>query len=73
MLNEKKSQNYVLFPLGLHSCLTRALARVGCRKLGEGGRVRRELLRRIKNIFDELGILIPAPYRIRLEQGDDKS
>jgi len=34
--------------------------------------VRRELLRRIKNKFDELGILIPAPYRIRLEQ-DDKS
>lgn len=35
--------------------------------------VRRELLRRIKNKFDELGILIPAPYRIRLEQDDDKS
>ena len=32
--------------------------------------VRREMLRRIKNKFDELGIKIPAPYRIRLEQED---
>ncbi|MDX1777603.1 MAG: mechanosensitive ion channel family protein, partial [Thermodesulfobacteriota bacterium] len=35
--------------------------------------VRRELLRRIKNKFDELGILIPPPHRIRLEREDDKS
>jgi small conductance mechanosensitive channel len=35
--------------------------------------VRRELLRRIKNKFDELGILIPPPHRIKLEREDDKS
>ena len=35
--------------------------------------VRRELLRRIKNKFDELGILIPPPHRIRLEREDDRS
>ncbi|MBW2653281.1 MAG: mechanosensitive ion channel family protein [Deltaproteobacteria bacterium] len=33
--------------------------------------VRREMLRRIKNRFDELGIKIPVPRRIVLEQQED--
>jgi small conductance mechanosensitive channel len=33
--------------------------------------VRREMLRRIKNRFDELGIKIPVPRRIALEQQED--
>ena len=33
--------------------------------------VRREMLRRIKNRFDELGIKIPVPRRIAIEQQED--